>query len=278
MIEWKATHRQVIELLQNERLPWHYRQAYHKTVCLCEGQYSDKTNPIEKFRQYYAEHHREEVGFIKGGYLVLRHWFPRQQQLNFLPPRNPLSIKGNCLIAYDAGFEQALRQPHMYDHFDDANTFSRSERRKRAALIENHIRDFFAKQYPEFYRSPSNHELYTEPAKEDFFLKLPTIKLAIDVKSWSFEREDGRIEGVARKPSKKIVYLWADWLETTQITIMHGICSGSWLTAIGTKQKSLIHITDNLIWPIDCLIVMLNMARADLNYHEFRQNLLEIQR
>lgn len=275
MIDWIATHKNVIALLQTELLPWHYRQAYHKTVSFASGEYSNKTDPVEKFRQYYAEHYRGDVGFVKGGYLVLRSWFPNQKQLSLLSLESPRLIKGNCLVSYNAGFEQAMRQPHMFDHFGDANTKARAERRRRASLIETHVKNYFATNYQEFYRPPSNHLDFTKSAKEDFFLKLPEVTLPIDIKSWSFKRDDGRNEGVARNPSDHIVYLWADWQEQEENVLMYGVCSGNWLKVVGEQNIELTHITDNLIWHIDCLIVMLNMNRADLRYMPFRNAMME---
>ena len=272
MIDWEATHRRVAQLLQTERCPWHYKMLFHKTVIGQLDDYGDKTDPAEKFRQHYADNQHNDVAFVPGGWLVLHSWFPTKQQLKLFPP-SPVMVRGDCIISYEAGFEQASRQPFMYDHFNDAKSAYRQERRQRAALVECHVKHFFEANYPEYYSHPSNHEKYDKPAKEDFFLRLPgKPEMKLDVKSWSYENNNGQKTGVARNVKDDIIYLWGDWNDEQSVA-MYGICSGKWLNIIGQDGNGLTHISDNHIWPIDCLLVMLNMARANQNYSQFRRDI-----
>lgn len=267
-IDWAQTHKGVVKILADEKLPWHYKQLYHKAVRFSKGLYSENTKPIEKFRQYYAEHRRETVGFIPGGYLVLRRWFVSKSQLHLFPS-TPMVLKGNCIVSYEAGYEQAMRQPHMKDHFNDAHTPERHERRRRASLVETHIKHYFATNYAEFYAPPTNRGKYELPAKEDFFLCLLERRFPVDIKSWSYER-GGKRGGWARNPGDGIMYLWGDWQDDDTV-LMNGICSGSWLKTIGEDHGDLVYISDNSPWPIECLLVMLNMARAGMDYIDFKQ-------
>lgn len=269
-IDWKATHRRVVDILAMERLPWHYRQLYHKAVVFGSGQYSDKTDPVEKFRQYYAEHKRAGIGFMPGAYLVLKKWFPDKQQLGLFPNK-PMILHGNCIISYEAGFEQANRQRFMKDHFNDTDTVHRHERRRRAALVESHIKHYFSVNYGEFYAPPTNHADYEAYSNEDFFLCLPQLRIAVDVKSWSY-KHNGQDIGVARKIISDNVYLWGDWADDETV-LMHGVCGGEWLKIIGENKGELTHIPNNLTWPIDCLLVLLNMTRSGMSYWKFKREL-----
>ena len=67
MIDWTVTHKNVTELLKTERLPWHYKMLFTKTVSGSLTDYAKKTDPVEKFRQYYAEHHHDDVTLVPGG-------------------------------------------------------------------------------------------------------------------------------------------------------------------------------------------------------------------
>lgn len=270
MIDWEKTNKNVVELLAKEKAPWHYKQLYHKTVISDDKPYSETTDPIEKFRQHYCETRRDAVGFVQGGYLVLRKWFKSRQLSLF--SHDPLVLKGNCLVSYDAGYEMAKREPHMKDWYNDARTITRKERRRRAALFEHHVRFYFQTHYNQFYSPPSNYNDYEAPAKEDFFLRVRGAEYPVDAKSYTYE-DNGHHVGTARNPRDGIIYLWGDW-QDDETTLMYGISGGGWTKSVGTDYgRGLIHIKDNCIWPIDCLLVMLNMAQMDLDYNEFYNNL-----
>lgn len=273
IINWDETHKRVVDLLADKRLPQHYKQCYHETVRLSSnGDYSDKTKPIEKFRQYYGEHYRSDVGLTQGGYLILRRWFPKLSQYSLLPPEQPLALKGNCILSYQAGYEYARREPYMMDHYGDANTPKRQERRRRGMLVEAHVKRYFERHYPEFYRPASNQGLYHQAAKDDFWLIGGRFNFPVDVKSWSYQDDSGYDVAVIRNPDNRTIYIYADW-QDNETVVIQGISIGGWVKIIGGQNGEVYHVSSNHILSVEVLLVMLNMARSDMDYRLFRDNI-----
>jgi len=202
--------------------------------------------------------------------MVLERWFPDKTQLSLWPP-DPIEIQGDCIVSYEAGYEQAKREPHMKDHFHDANTVSRHERRRRGSLVEAHVKSYFNKHYREYYRPASNEGDYAQWAFDDFQLALPNWTLLIDVKSVSYE-DNGQKHSPIRDPKQRIIYLFAEW-RNDDTTLLYGIRSGDGVRSVSEDTGSLIHMSLNKTLPIDCLLVMLNMTRAGLDYKLFYKNL-----
>ncbi|MBU1067904.1 hypothetical protein KKE60_08960 [Patescibacteria group bacterium] len=274
-INWIETHRNVIRTLSESMMPWPYRDLFESTIMWSAvDTYARTTDPREKFRQHYAEQRHPPVVFIPdtNGYLGLDLWFPDKSQLSLLAPK-PIEIRGDCIVSYEVGYEQAKREPYMFDHFNDADTLPRHERRRRAALVEGHVRSFFEHVYPDYYRPASNAGQYERSADDDFQLVLPTVRLLMDVKSCSYEDDDGQKNSPVRRPKTNVVYLFADWKDD-QTTELYGIGSGGWIKATGTMQGELTHMSYNKTFSIECLLVMLNMARIGLDYIQFERQLL----
>ena len=275
-IDLEKTHQEVVKILSRQLCPWHYRQMYHQALRQTHGDYSEKTDPPEKLRQFYAEHPKAGVVFLKGGYLALHRWFPDKVQSVLWKPE-PLVIRGNCIIAWEAGYELGLRIPHMMDHYRDFDTPARHERQRRGSLVEAHIKSYFASEYPDFYQPPRNEKKYDRPAKEDFFLELPDRRLGIDVKSWSYLADDGDSKGVARKPRDNILYLWGDWLDNEAVE-MTGICSGQWLKQMGIQKGDMVHVEGKQIFSVEVLLVMLNMAKAGMSYMDSWRYITQVEK
>ena len=265
-IEWRQTHVNVVRHLAQALTPWHYKQLYHETAVRdARAIYSDKTDPIEKFRQHYAEQNHSDVAFIPGGYMALRRWFPDKNQLKLFGPHNWKIIRGDCLVSFEAGYELANREPYMRDWFRDAKTISRQERRRRGFLTEAHVRHFFEMNYPSFYVRPSNFQKYARPAGDDFSLHFDGRSLAIDVKSWT-KRDDPR-KACIRSPKDAMVYLFADWTKDEDV-VMCGMSSGEWVKIIGQCEGALTWIQERDIFTIEILLVLLNMTQMDIDYHK----------
>lgn len=264
------TEKNVIKELDTVKRPMHYGELYHRCVVnLATEFFSNNTNPAEKFRQYFSDHSRSSVVFIKGGFLALRQWFPTPQ--SSLLPAQPYSeyITGNCDISWEAGYEIARREPYMFDYFNDSFTFHRRERRKRGSLVEFHVREYFRKNYSDFFIDASNANRYEKYADDDFGLQFPITKghkvtVLLDVKSFSdHENKDG----IVRNPKNSIVYLFAD-IDKNDMISMYGFGKGEYLKQIGISEGSLCLIQNNYLMPIDRLIVMLNIAKCGMDYKE----------
>ncbi len=266
----------VVKELQRVKRPLSYHELFHSCAVRSSRNevYSDKTDPKEKFRQYFADSSRTNVVFIAGGMMALRDWFPTTQKNLFPPEPYDEKIIGDCRVAWDAGYEIAKREPHMKDYFGDSFSMHRLERRKRASLVEAHVKNFFEERYSEFYVNPSNHKRYELPAIDDFGLRFPIsrgkiVDLKVDVKSFSSSQNK---DGVIRNPKNSVVYLFAD-IDSQNNVSMYGLGKGDYLTEIGITDRSLTIIRNNFLLPIDKLIVMLNISKFNMDYIEILNNI-----
>lgn len=271
-VDWDTTHTAIVRRLSTERRPLHYRTLRDDPgLSYIAGRgYGPKTDAAEKIRQHYSEQEQPDT-FNHEGYIALRRWFASVSQLQLYQPQDRVVIRGNCIVSYNAGYEQAKRQPHMKDYFGDGDTVDRQERRRRASLVETHVRHYFKTHYPQYYQPPSNEGRYDQWAYEDFYLDLPGYRLVIDVKSWTTDGDDGQGRGYIRKPKDQIVYLWAKWLDNETVE-MTGIQPGAYTRIFGdTQDGQLYSVNGRFTQSIDTLLVALNMARYDLDYFEWRR-------
>lgn len=272
-IDWIRTHHNVVKYLSTKKKPVNYRELFDNCVEYCLENYSDGTIPLEKFRQYYDDTDRDGVLFIPGGTIALKRWFPNKAQLPlFAPLPHPEILRGNCIVSYDTGYEQALRQQHMVDHFNDANSIYRIERRRRAALVESHIKHYFLTHYPTFYIPPSNDKQYNKPSVDDFglkFLRYPTI--LVDVKTWT-ENNNGDKSGVIRRIKPNVLYLWGDWVDDDSVQI-DGFEFGAWLSQFGITNENLTFVRNKWLFETEILLVILNMALDGIDYSELKKKI-----
>ena len=267
-------HRRLTRLLRTELRPIHYKEAFPRIVAWMPSKdaYSAKTDPMEKFRQRYAEHPRSDVLFINGGYMACSHWFPLREQLTLLPPDEKVIIKGNSIVAFDAGYETAKREPYTLNKFGKDHR-SWYERRRKGMLVESHVAEYFRKTYTRFFQEPSNAGNYEKPAKEDFVLVTPWARMMIDVKSVG----DGDFSDsfVITNPNEVGVYIVADFCEDTNEVTIHGMITGDIVKTLGEKgPRHDMHILQsNNLWSIEPLLVALNMAECDMNYSSYKMNI-----
>lgn len=276
-IDWPATNHRAVQVLKDALCPEHYRTLFEEAVVWNPTEhFSEKTDPVEKFRQHYAERDHPPIRLIPntGGYLGLEHWFQNRHigQLSLWAPPG-VGIEADRTATFEAGMELAKREPHMIAHFHDADTPYRKERRKKAALVEIDVRMYLRNLYPDFYRPPSNEGQYKRPAPDDFSLVLPNYRkpMVFDVKSDSYINDEGQMVAVVRNVKDDIHYLFASWHDE-EYTQLHGILSGKRVSARGENNGKLIHVAYNKTFPIDSLLVMLNMAKNGLHYDTFYLN------
>lgn len=280
MLNYRETDRAVIDHLKTIKKPIHYREAVNYAVWSAAGGYSDKVDPAEKLRQHYGENRAGCNGilFIKGGYLALNYWFPNfkktQSQLSLLSPPEAIYIDGDCLVSYDSGFEQAMREPYLYDHYGDGNTIHRRNTRRSGALVQDHVKYFFRSNWPDFYRGASNENQYDQYAHDDFKLITPFHSIIIDVKKVSYNNNYGQPVNVVRGLELKqtVIYISGEWTESQRVRI-NGIFSSDWLKMIGDTGNGTYHVSANHLWSIDVLVVLLNMAKIRLNYNDYHRRL-----
>lgn len=272
-INFTATEQRLIEELQKRNDLLHYRTAYDLYAVLDRTErYSEKTDAAEKIRQYFSEKYSASIMTVNGGYLALRRWSPsRQSQLFSLPPTG--IIPGSVSVGWNAGRDFGRREKHLKDHFKDAHTNRRLQRRQRASLTEFHVSDYFKTHYPEFWRPASNADDPEHGARDDFSLEVESVPgrkiiLPFDVKSLTDADEDDDKDerersGVVRWMHEEIIYLFADWDECQNQAVMYGFDSGVYLRDFGIKNKDLMLVKTRSLIPIDVLLVLLNIAKRE---------------
>jgi len=277
----EQTHKNLVRLLENKLRPIQYREAFNECKAWSDTNdaYSDKTDPVEKFRQRYAEHDHGDVCFIVGGYLALSRWFPARNQMQLLPPHHTVTIEGNCVVSFDSGYETAKREPYMLNKFGKSSR-SLYERRRHGLLVEHHIANFFRNNYSQYFIEASNKDDYTKPAKDDFALQTKWNRILVDVKS-SIEYSDGGSDTfVVTDPSDIGVYIIGDFCERTNRTTIKGMTTGDIVRLLGEKsarRDDMYFVGTNHLWSIEPLLVMLNMADCDMEYTEYKRNIKRVE-
>lgn len=271
-IDWKKTDFNARRILEERLVPIHYKGLCDESAVFIEGDpYSEKTNHHEKFRQHFWEHDQPNIIAVPNGYMVLKRWFPRPivNANRLFLDAIPLQIKGNCIVSYDAGYEQAKREPFMMDHYHDANTPSRKQKRMKAKLAEAHVQNYFATHYSSFYCEPTNYNKYEKPAKDDFRLIIGENTIYVDVKTTSYENEFGLPVSFVRNPKPNVLIIVADWMND-ETTLIHGMAGTSWMKATGISINGNYHVPSDKLWNIECLLVFLNMMQRNIkSYRDF---------
>lgn len=265
-VDWSVADRRAIAKLHTELRPMHYRELARVALRGMQLEdYSEKTDPEEKFRQHVDEGDHPILLHIPGGNIGLWAWFPLWHQPRLLPPE-PFCIEGRCLISYKAGYEHAKRGPFLFDHYHDGNTEKRFDRRMAAFQFEHHVRNYYLNNWPRFCQLPSNHGVYDKPAVDDFRLVLPGSRYRVDAKSASFN-EDGFSWYKARRIHADVIYIAGRWEAETEMAIVDGIVPGKWLLTVGRYTDGDMFCDGDLM-SFEVLSVMLTMADCGMNWAE----------
>jgi len=277
----EQTHKNLVRLLEKKLRPIQYREAFSecKDWVDTSDAYSDKTDPVEKFRQRYAEHDHSDVCFIVGGYLALSRWFPTRQQMQLIPPDYPITIEGDCIVSFDAGYETAKREPYMLNKFNKSPK-SWLDRRRIGALVEHHIANYFRHNYPRYFKEPGNKGNYESHAKEDFTLCTEYNTIKVDVKSVSEYKSDEIDTFVVTDPNDVGVYIIGDFCQNTNRTTMKGMTTGDIVRLLGeksTRREDMYFVGTNHLWSVEPLLVMLNMADCGMEYAEYKRNIKRVE-
>jgi hypothetical protein len=141
----------------------------------------------EDIREKMFERNWEERGYIYlgrkcGCFGLKRAWLPELEdfhQLTFLQPC--VRISGNARSATNAIFEALMRGEHMdKKEFYASDTVVFAARAKGLA-IEQHVRDWFQRTYPEFFLPPANEGRWKDWCAHDFALRFEGHVYRIDV-------------------------------------------------------------------------------------------------
>jgi len=266
-LDYAAIDRNAIVELKRVLRPINYRELFRSSVHGFANGYSATTDPVEKFRQHYAETEHPAITLIPGGDLALRYWFPINHTAAFISPE-PMVIQGDCLVSYNAGYEHAKREPHLYDWYDDGKTKKRWQRRMTAFQFESQVRTYYERNWPRFYRPPTNHMNWTQPASDDFQLQLPDgVWYRIDTKSASYQELGQDCYQIRKIERENMMYLAGNWDEQESVAIVKGIISGKWLKQVAGEANG-CHIKDGLLMSVEVLSVMLNMASCCMSYKD----------
>ena len=145
----------------------------------------NKMRQVEDVRERFPRACRRDYGVLYTGapqcLMVKRHWFPVVKPMLFNADSvdRPMVMPSDFRISIEGAAEALSRAPYMQAHGSDADV--RNLLRARGLMIEAHIKNWFRKQYPRYYREPSNHRQWTKPASEDFLLYLGGAYVKVDV-------------------------------------------------------------------------------------------------
>jgi hypothetical protein len=262
----KETVANIKKYLYENICPLHYAVAEKELAVLDSygKKYSDKTNRKEKVRQLFSEHDNNVI--VYNGYFYLRDWF-RGCQRNLIEPTNIICPRISFNLAFDAGYELAERKEYLKDWQKNKNTGYWYKNRRTGYLVEYTVREYFRKEYSEFYIEPSNKNDYRIPAVDDFSLRILDRTIIVDVKQ---ENEIGL--RCIRNPKKNVVYIFARWRDNIQTATIIGMTTGS---DVISKNIGLNNIDNNILLPVEMLFAILNMARTGIDYWELKEGLME---
>ena len=169
--------------------PMHYRDLTMLAVRKL-GYDESKLNmfrQIEDVRERLPRAVRRDYGVVYAGspfsLMAKRSWFPviRPALINVDFIDRPVVMPASIPIAVEGAKEALMRAPYMQSHGNDLEM--RNFLRAKGLIVEAHVKSWFRKMYPDFYREPSNHNRWDKPAPEDFFLNIGGQWWPVDVAS-----------------------------------------------------------------------------------------------
>lgn len=263
----QATGDAVVRLLESELRPLHYREAYMRCAVPLKGNavYTDKTDPMEKLRQYFAESNRNV--FVYNGFLYLYDWLTEERNLLFrrTVPAATLTQAQRDQCLYESG----RRHDHMLDKYGKANTPAGIADRQRRALIEHSVKCYFQEKFPTLFVPPSNENKFTQWSVDDFRLMFGETVCSVDVKEFTRIRNT-----ILTSVNSAVLYIFAEW--KTDHAEMIGFIRGQDavnLTEIEiTRAKKVVkEVQIDDVSAIASLLVSINMHKFGLSFMKAKE-------
>lgn len=257
-----ATVNAVVNALQSELRPLHYREAYDRFVHIDSSysMFSKKTDGAEKLRQMFAESNREV--FVHKGYFYLHDWLTESKDILFRD-----TIAGNALTQQqrdECFYEIGRRHDYMLDKYGKANTPHGIKERQRRALLERSVKEYFRERFPMFYLEPTNHQSYKCSSKDDFQLRLGDLIMPFDVKEFT-RNQTSIIPNV--KPDLTYIFATLENERAYMIGFIRGIHAVN-LTDIETYFSKVKEVKYSDLSYIASLLVALNMFKTGKSFIE----------
>ncbi len=191
------------------------------------------------------------------GIIFLRNWVRRDFIFN---PYKPTRVFVTAGMLFNSGVHGCTVAPYLKNKYNSTPEKC-GERTMAGITIEDAVRCYFAKHWPDLYVPPSNVGT-TRPAVDDFSLrKWDKRPFTVDVAGPNADGEYGKV------PGKKCaqVHILASFAEkptdtsTSIEVLMYGWCSGATF-GLGLNEK--------LSLPMEQMFVMLNCSRLGINYRK----------
>ncbi len=178
------------DVLSRSLRPWHYTELTREALRqLGRSELEvDFKRVKEDVREKWADAGRDGVCYTGAPQCMvfLERWVraPHDQlsMLDGVPHGgvDAVSVALSVQTAIAAGVEALCRAPFMIAKAVTSPE-RRNEGRYRGLLIQHVISSWFCREWPEFYREPSNHLIWDRPSSDDFNLEVAGRTLRIDV-------------------------------------------------------------------------------------------------
>jgi hypothetical protein len=171
------------QVLEEERCPLHYaeltRRALRRLGLHAHGHRFHKL--AEDVREKLLLARRRGTFYTGAPFYAgaLRHWFVAGQGV--LLNADTILIPGNAASGVKGLYEGLMRHEHMLHKNKQASPSTVARGRARGLVIEHHVADWFAAQWPELFVPPANAGQYEEPCDHDFALRVEGRMYQVDV-------------------------------------------------------------------------------------------------
>jgi hypothetical protein len=192
------------EILAKKMRPMHYRQLAEESVAsLYPGEEASIGDIAEDLRgkgkRFPGEHYgMRYTGGAAGSYVLMSHWLCNEQVL-FQKEKHAVRLSLQQCV--DASIETAMRMPHMQNKFASSD-ITKAARIAKGMIVEQHVKLWFAQNWPMSVIDPDNKNDWTKGCDHDFKLEIPKEKpLLVDVAGL---RHDGTFGCAVGKPKTDI--------------------------------------------------------------------------
>ena len=243
-------------ILEAELRPIRYDDLAKKAVEVLGYQWKDVDDDkvVEDVREKLPM--RSDFGIAYSGaphcLMAKSHWFNGYQ----LPLLNSdtIRIPGNAWSGVLGAFEALMRSPTMLDKWNgDVN--KRNHARAKGLVIEQHVTDWFAAQWPAFYHDPENHEQWEKHCDHDFQLWVDGKNIHIDVAGLG---KNGCYGGSHKRTTHFHLMCRAD--QESKDIFWEGVVSGA--------EFSNAIFAENAVSPVR-FVVWLNCNKFGIDYSSF---------
>lgn len=171
------------EVLDEEKRPMHYKSVTEMAIV----RLGYKTNDVNVYRA--KEDVREklpmrkdlDVAYVGEPHCLLarRSWFSKIQPSLF--NADWIRIPGSLSAGVNGAYEALMRTQTMMNKRPDLSVSSLYKNRATGLVLQEHVVQWFKKNWPDFYREADNFQEWQKPCAHDFKLTVSGKTIKVDV-------------------------------------------------------------------------------------------------